>query len=100
MKYLIFYVLVLTFSTNAIAAKHVKSYTRKDGTYVQGHTKSSSDTYRFNNKNSNSNGGNRRDEFSNYGATNKSNSSYRSYDNDKDGISNAYDRKPESGNNW
>lgn len=44
-------------------------------------------------------GGSRRDEYSNNGATNKSNSSYGVYDNDKDGISNPYDRKPESGNN-
>ena len=99
MRSVILFILALAFTTHAFAEKYVKGYTRKDGTYVQGHTKSSSDSYRFNNKNSNSNGGNRRDEFSNYGATNKSNSSYRSYDNDKDGISNAYDPKPESANN-
>ena len=42
----------------------------------------------------------KRDEFSSSGATNKSNSSYGRYDNDNDGISNSYDKKPESSNGY
>lgn len=98
---LIFALLVICISTSAIADTYVKGYTRKDGTYVQGHTRSSPDAYRYNNSGSQSYGGNQRDEYSNQGgATNKGNSSYGLYDNDGDGISNAYDSKPESKSGW
>ena len=89
-------VLLFVLSSTALAGKHVDGYTRKDGTYVQGYTRSIPDKYRYNNYNSESNGGNQRDEYSTYGATNKSNSNYGSFDNDKDGISNPYDSNPES----
>lgn len=85
----------------ASADKWVNGYTKKDGTYVQGHMKSSPDSYRYNNKGSQSYGGSQRDEYSSgMGATNKKNSSYGYRDNDNDGLSNSYDPKPESGNNW
>ena len=100
MKRLIICTIALLVTTSAFADTYVKGYTRKDGTYVQGHTRSSPDAYRSNNRNSESNGGNRRDEYSTYGATNKSNSSYGSFDNDKDGVSNPYDSKPESASGW
>jgi hypothetical protein len=72
----------------------------KDGTYVQGHYKSSPDQYRYNNRSSQSNGGSQRDEYSSgLGATNKNNSLYGYRDNDNDGLSNSYDRYPESKKN-
>jgi hypothetical protein len=84
-------------STNASADKYVGGYTKKDGSYVQGHYKSDSDSYRYNNKDSQSNGGSQRDEYSSgTGATNKGNSSWGYRDNDNDGYSNPYDRRPDS----
>lgn len=73
----------------------VKAYTRKDGTYVPAHTASNPDAHRYNNRSSRTNGGTQRDEYSDPSATNKKNASYRSSDNDKDGVSNAYDSAPE-----
>lgn len=88
-------------SGTVLADKYVSGYTRKDGTYVQGHIKSSPDEYRYNNKGSQTYGGSQRDEYSSgTGATNRSNSSYRWRDNDSDGVSNFYDRKPESKRSW
>lgn len=86
---------------SALADKWVNGYTKKDGTFVQGHYKSSSDSYRYNNHGAKSQGGAQRDEFSSgFGATNKRNSSWGWHDNDNDGVSNSYDRKPESGSEW
>lgn len=83
------------------ADSYVKGHTRKDGTYVPGHTRSSPDQYRNNNRGSESRGGSQRDEYSTGGgATNRSNPGYGYRDNDRDGMSNAYDRKPESKKNW
>lgn len=74
----------------------VNGYTRSDGTYVQGHYRSSPDQYRYNNRNSQTYGGSQRDEYSSgMGATNRSNSSYNWRDNDNDGVSNGWDRQPE-----
>ena len=88
-------------SSTASADKWVNGYTKKDGTYVQGHSKSSPDSYRYNNKGSQSYGGSQRDEYSSgMGATNKNNSSYGYRDNDNDGLGNSYDPRPESGRNW
>lgn len=84
-----------TLSTSALAG-YVSGYTRSDGTYVEGHYRSAPDSSRSNNLNSRSNGGSQRDEYS--GATNKSNPGWGSYDNDGDGISNAYDRQPNKRN--
>lgn len=94
--------LALTMLSGAVLAdKYVSGYIRKDGTYVQGHTKSSSDEYRYNNKGSQTYGGSQRDEYSSdTGATNRSNSSYGWRDNDRDGVSNPYDRRPESKRGW
>lgn len=76
-------------------AEWVNGYTKKDGTYVSGHSRSSPDDNRYNNYGSQSNGGSQRDEFSNgFGATNKGNSSYNWRDNDNDGYLNSYDRNP------
>jgi hypothetical protein len=86
---------------SALADKWLNGYMKKDGTYVQGHYRASSDSYRYNNPSSQSRGGGHRDEFSSgLGATNKSNSSWGWRDNDNDGIINSYDRKPESGKEW
>jgi hypothetical protein len=83
-------------SATASADKWVNGYTKKDGTYVQGHMKSSPNSNRYNNNSSQSFGGSQRDEFSSgFGATNKSNSSYGYRDNDNDGLSNSIDPKPE-----
>ena len=84
----------------ALADHHVQGYTRKDGTYVQGHTASDPDQNRYNNRSSESLGGTKRDEFSaGGGATNKRNPAYGAYDNDRDGLINPYDPKPESKRN-
>lgn len=94
-------IVLLAVSASASADQYVQPHVRKDGTYVQGYTKSSPDQYRYNNRGSESRGGNQRDEYSNAGgATNRSNSGYGLYDNDRDGVSNPYDRKPESKKGW
>ena len=88
-------------ASSAFADKWVNGYTKKDGTYVQGYYRSSPDAYRYNNRSSQTYGGSQRDEYSSgMGATNKSNSSWGWRDNDNDGISNSYDRRPNSGSNW
>ena len=84
----------------SFADTYVKGHTRSDGTYVQGHTRSSPDQYRNNNRGAESRGGTQRDEYSSDSATNKSNPGYGWRDNDRDGVSNPYDRKPESKKNW
>lgn len=85
----------------AFADQWVDGYTKRDGTYVQGHYRSKPDSYRYNNRGSESYGGSQRDEFSSgRGATNRSNPSYGWRDNDNDGYGNAYDRRPESGKGW
>jgi hypothetical protein len=92
---------LVALSSTALADQYVRGYYKKDGTYVQGHTKSSPDKYRYNNKGSQSYGGSQRDEYSSgTGATNKSNSSYGWRDNDSDGVRNPYDRKPDSKRGW
>ena len=81
----------------AADSNNVKGHFRKDGTYIQGHTRSSPDKFRYNNKGSQTYGGNQRDEYSSgTGATNRTNSSYRWRDNDRDGVINAYDKKPDT----
>lgn len=100
-KVIAVFVVLISVSTLVLADTYVKGYTRKDGTYVQGHTRSSPDAYRYNNNGSQSRGGNQRDEYSNGGgATNSTNSSYGLYDNDRDGISNSYDSEPELKSGW
>lgn len=100
MNKILFALLGLCVSLSVVAGTHVNGYTKKDGTYVQGYARSSPDQYRYNNNNSETNGGYRKDEHSNYGATNKSNSSYGGYDNDNDGISNSFDSNPEKKSGW
>ena len=97
MKRIAFITAALLISTTALADKYVKGYTKSNGTYVEGHYRSESNSNRYDNRGSESNGGSQRDEYSSgSGATNKSNSSYDWRDNDKDGVSNPYDSKPES----
>ena len=64
-------------ASTASAQVHVNGYMRKDGTYVQGYTRSSPDTSRANN----------------WGPSGGSGYSYGGFgrDNDHDGISNRYD---------
>ncbi len=95
------FVALLALSGAAHADRYVNGYTRKDGTYVQGHMKSSPDSNRYNNRSSQTYGGSQRDEYSSgTGATNRSNSSYGWRDNDSDGVSNFYDRQPDSKRGW
>lgn len=77
---LIHIMLLLAFSTAALADTYVNGYYRKDGTYVQGHTRSSPNNTRYDN----------------YGSPSSSqrSSSYPSTytrDSDGDGVSNQYD---------
>lgn len=99
MKRAVFFIVVILASSSVFADKYVNGYYRKDGTYVQGHTKSSPDQYRYNNRSSQSMGGTQRDEYSSPGATNRRNSGYGRYDNDNDGINNSLDRRPNSKRN-
>lgn len=93
--------IIIIASSSASAGKYVSGYTKKDGTYVQGHYKSEPDQYRYNNLQSQTYGGKKRDEFSSgTGATNKSNSTYNIRDNDSDGLYNPYDSKPEKKSSW
>ena len=101
MKRTALFIALVALSGTALADQYVNGYYRKDGTYVQGHTKSSPDAYRSNNRDSQTYGGSQRDEYSSgTGATNKSNSSYGWRDNDSDGVSNPYDKKPDSKKGW
>jgi len=101
MKRTALFLALVALSGAVLADQYVNGYTRKDGTYVQGHAKSSPDENRYNNKGSQTYGGNQRDEYSSgTGATNRSNSSYGWRDNDRDNVSNPYDRKPESKKGW
>ncbi|MDP2787016.1 MAG: hypothetical protein Q8O79_02935 [Pseudomonadota bacterium] len=101
MKRTVIFVAAVLVSGTVLADQYVKGYTKKDGTYVQGHTKSEPDQYRSNNRGSQSMGGSQRDEYSSgTGATNRSNSGYGYRDNDSDGVSNPYDKKPESKKGW
>ena len=100
MKHTLVFFVASLIAGAAFADSYVKGHTRSDGTYVQGHTRSSPDQYRSNNRGSESRGGSQRDEYSSDSATNKSNPSYGSRDNDRDGVSNSYDRKPESKRGW
>ena len=105
MKHNVFYIAAIfimgavMLSSSVCYAGSVKGYTRKDGTYVQPHQRNAPDQYRSNNRNSQSNGGPQRDEYSNDGATNRRNSGYGLYDNDRDGLNNRFDPKPESKKN-
>jgi hypothetical protein len=101
MKPTVILIILMALSGGALAQKYVNSYTKKDGTYVQGHIKNSPDEFRYNNRGSQTYGGRQRDEYSSgTGATNRSNSSYGWRDNDRDGINNLYDRKPDSKKAW
>jgi hypothetical protein len=84
----------------AFADHYVQGHARKDGTYVQGHMAADPNQNRYDNLSSQSRGGAKRDEFSTYGATNKNNSGYGLYDNDRDGLSNNLDPRPESKCNY
>lgn len=99
MKKTIFISCFAMIGISSLHAQWVNGYTKKDGTYVQGHMKSNPDSYRYNNVRSQSFGGSQRDEFSSgMGATNKTNSSYGYRDNDNDGTNNAFDPSPDSKN--
>lgn len=50
---------------------YVPGYFKSNGTYVEGHYKTAPNEFRFDNRNSQSNGGSQRDEFSNPPAYNK-----------------------------
>lgn len=91
---------MLALTTFVASADWVDGYTRKDGTYVQGHYRASPNAYRYDNPSSRSMGGTRRDEFSNPGAANRSNSAWGMYDNDRDGLSNSFDPNPNSKCNY
>jgi hypothetical protein len=100
MKHTLVFLVASLIAGSVFANSYVRGHTRSDGTYVQGYTRSSPDQYRSNNLGSESNGGSQRDEYSSNSATNKSNPSYGWRDNDRDGVINSYDRKPESKKGW
>lgn len=84
----------------ASAQQYVPGYMRSDGTYVQGYTRSAPNANRFDNYGSQSMGGSQRDEFSRAPAYNRSSPSYGYGDNDRDGLSNSFDPKPNSRCNY
>lgn len=78
----IFLIALMALSAPALAGQQwIDGYMRSDGTYVQGHWRSTPDQYRYNNRNSQSNGGYQRDEFSN-----RSNRSEFIFDNNRNGV--------------
>lgn len=94
-------IIALLVSSGAASAEYVQGYFKKDGTYVPGYQRSAPNANRYDNNGSQSRGGSQRDEFSRSGgATNKRNSAYGMYDNDRDGYSNGFDPKPESKCNY
>ena len=93
-------VALFVFAGFAVAqTHHVKGYTKKDGTYVAPHEASNPNSYRYDNRSSQTNGGSKRDEYSTTPATNRSNPAWGSADNDNDGVSNASDSTPEDNDN-
>lgn len=82
------------------SADCVAGYFRKDGTYVQGYCRSTPNQNRYDNYSSQSMGGKQRDEFSSSPSYNKTSPSYSFGDNDRDGLLNRYDPKPESKCNY
>lgn len=93
----IFALALLAFAGQAAPDTYVRGYCRKDGTCVEGHFRAQPDQYRYNNRQSETRGGRKRDEFSSRGgATNRSNSAYGIYDNDGDGVDNFWDAAPEN----
>lgn len=82
--------------TGVASADCVSGYTRANGTYVQGYCRSSPNSSRYDNYGSQSMGGSQRDEFSRSPAYNKSSPGYSFGDNDRDGLSNGYDPRPNS----
>ncbi|MBA4285444.1 MAG: hypothetical protein C0434_07925 [Xanthomonadaceae bacterium] len=91
----------LLFVVHDAAAQMVNGYYRKDGTYVAPHMRSAPNANRYDNYGSQTYGGRQRDEFSrDGGATNKRNSAYGMYDNDRDGYYNSFDPKPEKKCNY
>ncbi|MCK9622173.1 MAG: hypothetical protein M0R47_16755 [Methylobacter sp.] len=92
---------ILAFVASATAqAESVRGYTRRDGTYVAPHMRSSPDSSRYNNYGSQTYGGSQRDEFSSAPAYNQRSSSYGFGDNDNDGQSNSFDRTPNNSDRW
>ncbi|WP_157622890.1 hypothetical protein [Solimonas soli] len=79
MRKLLFVLVAVSAAQAVQAGEWVDGYTRKDGTYVQGHYRASPDQYRYNNPSSQSMGGTQRDEFSSRPQYNKSNPSYNPY---------------------
>lgn len=79
MRTLVFALIAVSAVQAVHAGDYVQGYTRKDGTYVQGHYRASPDQYRYNNPSSQSLGGTQRDEFSSRQQFNKSNPSYNPY---------------------
>ncbi|MGB0218786.1 MAG: hypothetical protein ACPGJF_05585 [Sinimarinibacterium flocculans] len=100
MKQLLTALALAIVSTSTFATEYVQGYFRKDGTYVQGHYKSSPNANRYDNLSSQSMGGSKRDEFSRNPAYNKANPMYGAGDNDGDGYLNSYDPAPNSKCNY
>lgn len=103
MKKIITIIALLSIPPLVTADEWVSGYQKSNGTFVQGHLRSAPNEYRYDNRGSQSRGGNQRDELSSgLGATNKSNTSYDWRDNDNDSYANSYDETPESPSdyNW
>ena len=96
MKKTIFFLGFFLTASSAFAAHYVNGYTKSNGTYVSGHMAATPNANRWDNPSSQSQGGGHHDEFSTPSATNKSNATWGSHDNDGDGVSNSTDRYPES----
>jgi hypothetical protein len=98
MKTLFIAVAVIAFSGSAAAtgSHHVSGYVKRDGTYVAPHEASNPNAYRYDNRSSQTNGGSHRDEYSTPAATNRSNPSWGSADNDNDGVPNSSDSTPDN----
>lgn len=92
--------MVCFLSTSTVFSAHnVGGYINSKGTYVAPHISADRNTVRWDNPSSKSQGGKNRDEFSTPPATNKSNSTWGTSDNDNDGVPNSIDRYPNSKKN-
>lgn len=93
-------VVLIAFAQLASAQQYVPGYMRSDGTYVQGYTRSTPNANRYDNYSSQTMGGSQRDEFSRTPAYNKTSPGYGYGDNDRDGLNNSFDPKPNNRCNY
>ena len=84
MKKIFIFLLLLAFVTPCLASTYVRGYTRRDGTYVQGHYRSNADSTKLNNYSTQGNynpytGQQGYRTYSNYNNTGRNYNNYNNY---------------------